>query len=102
MSQSDPRGIYHLTLTSTESGVIEAVWDVPGEAPVDYRISWAKTGESYRTWTDMSGNAFPTGASHTISDLEEGEEYKVMVRARYDGTSGDWSNESTVTVAGTG
>ena len=102
VSQSDPRGIYHLTLTSTESGVIEAVWDVPGEAPVDYRISWAKTGESFRAWTDLTGNAFPTGASHTISDLEEGEEYKVMVRARYDGTSGDWSNESTVTVAGTG
>ena len=100
--QSDPRGIYHLTLTSTESGVIEAGWDAPGEAPVDYRISWAKTGESFRTWTDMTGNAFPTGASHTITGLEEEEEYKVQVRARYGGSSGPWSDASTVTVAGTG
>ena len=102
VSQSDPRGVYHLTLTSTESGVIEAVWNAPTEAPTDYRISWAKAGESFRTWTDMTWNAFPTGASHTITGLEEGEEYKVVVRARYDGSSGDWSNESTVTVAGTG
>ena len=100
--QSDPRGVYHLTLTSTESGVIEAGWDAPGESPVDYRISWAKTGESFRTWTDMTGNAFPTGASHTITGLEEGEEYKVKVRARYGGSSGPWSDASTVTVAGTG
>ncbi len=99
--QSDPRGVYRLTLSSTESGVIEAVWDAPGETPADYRISWAKTGESFRTWTDLTGNAFPTGTSHTISDLEEGEEYKVKVRARYGGSAGDWSDASTITAAGT-
>ncbi len=97
-----PRNIGGISLSSTESGVIEAVWDAPGETPADYRISWAKTGESFRTWTDVSGNAFPTGASHTISDLEEGEEYKVKVRARYGSSSGLWSDASTVTVAGTG
>ena len=101
VSQSDPRGVYRLTLSSTESGVIEAVWDAPGEAPIDYRISWAKAGESYRAWTDSAGNAFPTDASYTITDLEEGAEYKVQVRARYDGTAGDWSGEITITVAGT-
>ena len=99
--QSDPRGVYRLTLSSTESGVIEAVWNAPGETPADYRISWAKTGESFRTWTDLTGNAFPTGTSHTISDLEEGEEYKVKVRARYGGSAGDWSDASTITAAGT-
>ncbi len=102
VSQSDPRGIYHLTLTNTESGVIEAVWNAPTEAPTDYRISWAKAEESFRTWTDLSGNAFPTGASHTITDLEEGEEYKVVVRARYGDGSGPWSDAYTVAVAGTG
>ena len=101
VSQSDPRGVYRLTLSSTESGVIEAAWDAPREAPIDYRISWAKAGESYRAWTDPDGNAFPTGTSHTISDLDEGEEYKVKVRARYGGTAGDWSGEITITVAGT-
>ena len=100
--QSDPRGVYRLTLSSTESGVIEAVWNAPGETPADYRISWAKTGESFRTWTDLTGNAFPTGTSHTISDLEDEAEYKVKVRARYGGSAGDWSDEVTVAVAGTG
>ncbi len=102
VSQSDPRGVYRLTLSSTESGVIEAIWDAPVNTPADYRISWAKTGESFRTWTDLTGNAFPTGTSHTISGLEDGEEYTVKVRARYDGTAGDWSDGVTVTVAGTG
>ena len=96
------RDIAGLTLNSTTPGTILAFWDVPNEAPADYRISWAKAGESFRTWTDLSGNAFPTDASHTITNLEEGEEYKVVVRARYDGTSGDWSSEVAVTVAGTG
>ena len=96
------RDIAGLTLNSTTPGTILAFWDVPNEAPADYRITWAKAGESFRTWTDLSGNAFPTDAFHTISNLEEGEEYKVVVRARYDGTSGDWSSEVAVTVAGTG
>ena len=100
VSQSDPRGVYRLILSSTESGVIEAVWDAPAEAPRDYRISWAKVGESFRTWTDLSGNAFPTGTSHVISNLEEGEEHKVMVRARYDsGGPGGWSDVFTITVS---
>ena len=100
VSQSDPRGVYRLILSSTESGVIEAVWDAPAEVPRDYRISWAKVGESFRTWTDLSGNAFPTGTFHVISNLEEGEEYKVMVRARYDsGGPGGWSDVFTITVS---
>ena len=69
----------------------------------DYRVSWAKVGDSYLTWTDHTGNAFPTNSSHTITDLEEGAEYKVIVRARYqDGPPGPWSGELTVTVEGTG
>ena len=44
----------------------------------------------------------PTGASHTISNLEEGEEYEVKVRASYGGSAGPWSDTSTVTVARTG
>ena len=60
-------------------------------------------GEPYLTWTDLSGNAFPASPSQTITDLEEGEQYKVKVRARYSsGSPGDWSGEFTVTVAGTG
>ena len=81
--------------------MIEAGWEAPTETPADYRIAWAKAGEPYLTWTDLSGNAFPTSPSQTVTDLEEGEQYKVKVRARYGDTNpGDWSGEVTITVAG--
>ena len=98
-----PRGIGEITLTSTGPGVIEASWEAPTETPADYRMAWAKVGEPYLTWTDLSGNAFPTSPSQTVTGLEEGEQYKVKVRARYSsGGPGDWSGEFNVTVAGTG
>ena len=97
-----PRDIGRITLTSAQPGTIQASWEAPSETPVDYRISWAKAGEPYLTWTDLSGNAFPTDPSRTIADLEEGETYKVKVRARYGGSAGDWSGEITITVARTG
>ena len=97
--QLGPRDIGRVTLSSTTPGVIDASWEAPGEAPVDYRISWAKVGESYLTWTNLTGNAFPAATSQTIADLEEGETYKVTVRARYGGTSGDWSADAINTVA---
>ena len=97
-----PRDIGRITLASAQPGTIQASWEAPSETPVDYRISWAKAGEPYLTWTDLSGNAFPTDPSRTIADLEEGETYKVKVRARYGGSAGDWSGEITITVARTG
>ena len=97
-----PREIAGLTLSSTTPGTILAVWDAPGEAPADYRLSWAKVGTQFLTWTDLSGNAFPTDTSYTITDLEEGEDYKVVVRARYSGTAGDWSGNVAITVTGAG
>ena len=98
-----PRGIGEITLASTGPGVIVASWEAPTETPADYRMAWAKVGEPYLTWTDLSGNAFPTSPSQTVTGLEEGEQYKVKVRARYSsGGPGDWSGEFNVTVAGTG
>ena len=100
---ADTRGISGLALASVQPGTIRATWDAPGETPRDYRVSWAKAGEAFLTWTNLSGNAFPAAPSYTITGLEEGEEYKVKVRARYDGGGpGDWSGVFTVTVAGTG
>ena len=98
--QIGPRDIDRMTLSSTTPGVIDASWDAPAEAPAAYRISWTKVGESYKTWTDLSGNAFPTATSQTITGLEAGEVYKIKIRATYAGTSGDWSSDVTVTVAG--
>ena len=100
---SGPRDIGEITLASSQPGTIQATWEAPGETPKDYRIAWAKVGESFLGWRNLDGNAFPTSSSHTIAGLEEGEQYKVKVRARYDsGGSGDWSGVATTTVAGTG
>ena len=97
-----PREIGGLTLTSTQSGTIQITWDAPGETPRDYRVAWAEAGENFLPRGDPAGNAFPTSPGHTVTDLEEGEEYKVKVRARYgDGNPGGWSDAYTVTVAGT-
>ena len=73
-------------------------WDAPGETARDYRVSWAKVGEAFRTWTDLDYNAYPTAASLTISGLEGGSRYKVMVRARYEGGAGPWTGEVEATV----
>ena len=97
-----PRDIGTVTLSSTTPGTIQVSWDAPDEEPANYRVMWAKVGEPYLTWTDSTGNAFPIVPSHTITGLEEGVEYKLKVRASYDGTAGDWSGEATVTVARTG
>ena len=101
-SQSDPRGVVGFTLSSTESGTIEITWDAPGETPRDYRVAWAKAGENFLPKSDLAGNAFPTSSGHTVTNLDEGEEYQVKVRARYNGGgSGDWSDVVTITVMGT-
>ena len=103
VTPADTRGISGLALTSVQPGTIRVTWDAPGDTPRDYRVSWAKSGDPFLTWTNPAGNAFPIAPSHTITGLEEGEEYKVKVRARYDGGGpGDWSGVFTVTVAGTG
>ena len=81
-------GDYHLTIT----------WDAPSLSPKDYRVMWAKVGESYKTWTGTSGNAFPTTTSHTATNVERGQEYKVKVRARYDNSSGPWNAEAQYTI----
>ena len=102
VAPSDPRGVGEITLTSTQSGTIQIDWDAPGEQPREYRVTWAKSGEEFPDWRDPVGNAFPISPGHTVTNLEEGEEYQVKVRARYDGSRpGDWSDIVTITVART-
>ena len=43
---------------------------------------------TYKTWTDLSGNAFPINISITFTGLDQGVSYKVKVRARYQGSVG--------------
>ena len=94
--QIGPRGIGGLALAGTAPGAIQATWEAPGKKPVDYQVAWAGAGDPYPDGTDPAGNAFPTDTSQTISGLEEGEQYKVKVRARYgDAGTGPWSAELT-------
>ena len=60
----------------------------------------ARSGEDYPPWTDNTANHHPTTTSQQLTDLDEGVEYKVRVRARYhDGPwSGPWA-EATRQVA---
>ena len=94
--------IIGVTLTSTNPGELAITWDAPSRAPTDYRVTWKKSDGKWPSYkndnTVDSGNAFPTGTSHTVSDLEEGTEYSVRVRARYYDAndnlteSGPWSD----------
>ena len=91
-----------VTLTSPEPGELAITWDAPSRAPGDYRVTWKKSDGKWPSYkndnTANGGNAFPTGTSHTVSDLEEGTEYSVRVRARYHNSegnveeSGPWSD----------
>ena len=84
--------INSLTLTSNQPGVIQVSWDAPTEAPDDYRIVWAKTGEAFPPYTGNVGNAYPTSPPYTITGLDQGVRYKVKLRARYDGRGADWTD----------
>ena len=105
-AQQDDGAISALTLTSDTPGTLDVSWDAPtGAAPTDYRVNWARSGEDYPPWTDNTANHHPTTTSQQLTDLDEGVEYKVRVRARYhDGAdagspwSGPWA-EATRQVA---
>ena len=105
-AQQDCAAISALTLTSDTPGVLDVSWEAPtGAAPTDYRVNWARSDEGYPSWTDNTANLHPTTTSQQLTDLDEGVEYKVRVRARYhDGAraenpcSGPWA-EATRQVA---
>ena len=105
-AQQDCAAISALTLTSDTPGTLDVSWDAPtGAAPTDYRVNWARSDEDYPSWTDNAANLHPTTTSQQLTDLDEGVEYKVRVRARYyDGAraenpcSGPWA-EATRQVA---
>ena len=99
-AQQDPKEIGGLELSSDAPGVLTVSWEAPESAPVDYRLIWAKSDESFRSYGESDGNAYPTTNSHTLSGLEGGVTYKVRVRARY-GTQapGPWSERAEAFVA---
>ena len=108
LAANDEEAVGGLTLASDPPGTLTASWDIPDQAPTDYRVNWAKSSENFPSYTENYGNAYPTTNSHTVPSLDEGVEYKVRVRARYRGdqlTQGQnpwstpWSETVTVTIA---
>ena len=65
-AQEDARVIGSVRIESTQPGELVVSWDPPASTPGDYRLSWARVGENFLTWTDSRGNAFPTSPSYTI------------------------------------
>ena len=98
-AQVDSKAVGAVRLESNQPGVLDVSWDAPTDTPRDYRVNWARVGENFPTWTDSSGNAFPTTSSYTITGLDQGVRYKVKVRARYDGPPGAWSGIIEAVVA---
>ena len=106
-AQDTDGAITGLTLGSDSPRTLNVSWNMPSPHPTDYRIDWAKSSESYQSYTVNEGHVYPEGdvTTVTITELEGGEEYKVRMRARYhDGEhtdspwSGPWS-EGRRTVA---
>ena len=107
-AQDADGAITGLTLSSDTPGELVVSWDTPSPEPTDYRVDWAKSGESYQSYTVDEGHVYPAGSATTvaITGLEAGAEYKVRMRARYhDGEhadrpwSGPWAEAAPVMVA---
>ena len=97
--QENSRAIGVVRVESNQSGVLEISWDAPAETPLDYRVIWARVGESFPSRPDDPGNAYPTSPSYMSIGLDHGMRYQVQVRARYEDADGDWSAPVEAVVA---
>ncbi|WP_419920144.1 choice-of-anchor R domain-containing protein [Candidatus Poriferisodalis sp.] len=102
----DNGAIADLTLASVSPGTLDVSWEAAATAPTDYRVNWARSDESFPSWTDDSANRYPHTTSLRLTDLDEGVEYKVRVRARFyrggytsNPWSGPWEEEAWVVAA---
>ena len=93
-----------LALSSGAAGELVLTWSQPSEAPTDYRIAWTPAGEEYLSYsaenTSRRGNSYPDGntTSLTLTGLPGGVNYKVIMRARYEDSSGPWTDEVTQSI----
>ena len=97
--QKNSRAIGVVRVESNQPGVLEISWNAPEETPLDYRVSWARVGESFPSRPDDPGNAYPTSPSYMSMGLDQGVRYQVQVRARYEDSNGDWSAPVEAVVA---
>ena len=101
VSAQDNRPDAPANLTATggdDAGTITVSWDEHSETVKDYRLAWAKADGNFRPHSNSQWNAYPTGNSHTITGLDAGVEYKIKVRARFDGSkSSHWTQVARAT-----
>ena len=83
-----PETITGLALSNVEPEQLKLRWNAAHPEPQDYRVMWARAEDSTPSWRDTGQNAYPETPSYTVTGLEAGVEYRVWVRARYDGRSG--------------
>ncbi len=101
-AQDATGAIRGLALLSDQPGQLQVFWIPPETLPLDYRLDWSRSDQPYPDQATDQNRAFPPGSSTSmrLSDLEPGVEYKLRIRARYDGWLGPWSDDARVLVAG--
>ena len=110
-AQDNQRAVGNLQTSSPNPGQLLAAWNAPSQTPTDYRVRWAPTGEDYLSFSETNtserGSAYPVTTTFTVTNLSPGTEYKLQVRARYNGGeyagnpwSGPWTGTMTQEVSG--
>ena len=97
--EDSSQAISGLRVNSSRPGVLEVSWDAPADPPLEYRLTWARVGESFPAQSDGPGNAYPAIPSQLITGLDQGVRYKVRVRALYESSESDWSAPIEIAVA---
>ena len=93
-----PPAVSSVGATALDDSSIKVIWSAHPDDATDYRVKWRRAGENYRPWTDNDWNAFPTGTSHTVTDLDADTTYNFKVRARFEGgLPSAWSSEISAT-----
>ncbi len=57
--EDSSQAISGLRVNSSRPGVLEVSWDASVDPPLEYRLTWARVGESFPTRRDGPGNAYP-------------------------------------------
>ena len=107
-AQAERGAIPSLNLASSEPGQLVITWETPEPAPTDYRLSWAYSSLGFLSYKDANetqrANVYPAGddTTLTLNNLSPGQDYKVLLRARYyDGehSASRWSGPWAPTAA---